>query len=181
MKTRRNHRKTTTGRHRRVVKQQRGKTHNYHHRKGTVSSGRRHKFFKRGGEPPIDPTIQAIIDGVENTVKTKLGLTSDDKLKLVVERISYDDQTSRPITSTPLLFHFQDKKIKFVIVAPLPNSILQSVYIYMYDTSEMKYILYGKVMVTIGIDNMGSYHESVSTVIFNAINSKPDFQQYKQK
>ena len=50
MKTRRNHRKTTTGRHRRVVKQQRGKTHNYHHRKGTVSSGRRHKFFKRGGQ-----------------------------------------------------------------------------------------------------------------------------------
>jgi hypothetical protein len=30
---------------------QRGQTRNYHNRKGTVSSGRRHKFFKRGGEP----------------------------------------------------------------------------------------------------------------------------------
>ena len=36
------------GRRRRVVKQQRGQTR-IHHRKKTVSSGRRHKFFKRGG------------------------------------------------------------------------------------------------------------------------------------
>lgn len=49
MKTRRNHRKTTNSRRRRVVKQQRGQTRIYH-RKGTVSSGRRHKFFKRGGQ-----------------------------------------------------------------------------------------------------------------------------------
>jgi hypothetical protein len=50
MKTRRNHRKTTTGRRKRHVKQQRVQTR-INHRKGTVSSGRRHKFFKRGGEP----------------------------------------------------------------------------------------------------------------------------------
>jgi hypothetical protein len=49
MKTRRNHRKTTTGRRKRHVKY-RVQTR-IHHRKGTVSSGRRHKFFKRGGEP----------------------------------------------------------------------------------------------------------------------------------
>jgi hypothetical protein len=50
MKTLRNRRKTTTGRRRRVIKQQRVQTR-IHHRKETVSSGRRHKFFKRGGEP----------------------------------------------------------------------------------------------------------------------------------
>lgn len=49
MKTRRNHRKTTTGRRKRHVKH-RVQTR-INHRKGTVSSGRRHKFFKRGGEP----------------------------------------------------------------------------------------------------------------------------------
>lgn len=49
MKTRRKHRKTTTGRRRRHVKH-RVQTR-INHRKGTVSSGRRHKFFKRGGEP----------------------------------------------------------------------------------------------------------------------------------
>lgn len=49
MKTRRNHRKTTTGRRKRHVKH-RVKTR-INHRKGTVSSGRRHKFFKRGGQP----------------------------------------------------------------------------------------------------------------------------------
>jgi hypothetical protein len=53
MKTRRNHRKTTTGRRKRHVKQQRVKTR-INHRKGTVSSGRRHNFFKRGGQNPFD-------------------------------------------------------------------------------------------------------------------------------
>jgi hypothetical protein len=48
MKTRQNHRKTTTGRSRRHVKH-RVQTR-INHRKGTVSSGRRHKFFKRGGQ-----------------------------------------------------------------------------------------------------------------------------------
>jgi len=52
MKTRRNHRKTTTGRRKRHVKY-RVQTR-IHHRKGTVSSGRRHKFFKRGGKTPFD-------------------------------------------------------------------------------------------------------------------------------
>jgi len=52
MKTQRNHRKTTTVRRRRHVKQ-RVQTR-IHHRKRTVSSGRRHKFFKRGGEPSSD-------------------------------------------------------------------------------------------------------------------------------
>jgi hypothetical protein len=49
MKTRRNHRKTTTGRRKRHVKY-RVQTR-INHRKGTVSSARRHKFFKRGGQP----------------------------------------------------------------------------------------------------------------------------------
>lgn len=49
MKTRRNHRKTTTGRRKRHVKQQRVQTR-INHRKGAVSTGRRHKFFKRGGQ-----------------------------------------------------------------------------------------------------------------------------------
>jgi len=38
------------------VKQQRGQTR-FHHRKGTVTSGRRHKFFKRGGEPSPNTRI----------------------------------------------------------------------------------------------------------------------------
>ena len=179
MKTRRNHRKTTNSRRRRVVKQQRGQTR-IHYRKGTVSSGRRHRFFKRGGEPVVDPTIKAIVDGIETTVKTKLEIGSDVNLKLDVDLISYDDNSSIPTTSTPLLFDFQGKKIKFVIVKLKSNSN-QSVYIYMYDTSEMKYILYGKVMVTIDKNNMGSYYPDVATAIFNAINLKPDLQQYKQK
>lgn len=180
MKTRRNHRNTTTGRRRRVVKQ-RGQTRNYHHRKGTVSSGRRHKFFKRGGEEPIDPTIMAIVNGVENTVKTKLGFESSENLKLDIERIPYVDQTSQPVTDTPILFDFQGKKIKFVIVKPNSNSNKQSVYVYMYDNSKMTYVLYGKVMVTVSRENMGSYDKSVATAIFNAIDLKPDLQQYKQK
>jgi hypothetical protein len=53
MKTRRNHRhKTTTGRRKRHVKH-RVQTR-INHRKGTVSSGRRHKFLKRGGTTPFD-------------------------------------------------------------------------------------------------------------------------------
>lgn len=51
MKTRRKHRKTTTGRRKRHVKH-RVQTR-INHRKGTVSSGRRHKFFKRGGQNPF--------------------------------------------------------------------------------------------------------------------------------
>jgi hypothetical protein len=62
MKTRRNHRKTTNRRRRRHVKQ-RVQTR-FHHRKGTVSSGRRHKFFKRGGEP-LDDNLSNITKFVE--------------------------------------------------------------------------------------------------------------------
>lgn len=56
MKTRRNHRKTTNSRRRRVIKQQRVQTR-IHHRKKTVNSGRRHKFFKRGGQIQIQNKI----------------------------------------------------------------------------------------------------------------------------
>jgi hypothetical protein len=34
-------------------------------------------------------------------------------------------------------------------------------------------------MCTVGNENMGSYDKSVATAIFNAINNKRDFQQYK--
>ena len=176
MKTRRNHRKTTTGRRRRHVKQ-RVQTR-FHHRKGTVSSGRRHKFFKRGGqppiEPPIDPTIKMIVDGVENTVKTNFGLTSNNtSLKLGVERIS--SKPLKVITDTPIVFEIDSKQINFVIVEPNRNSSEQSVYVYLDDE------IYGRVSIITTDGPRNSYDKSIATIIFNAINLKPDLQQYKQK
>ena len=66
MKTRRNHRKTTNRRRRRHVKQ-RVQTR-FHHRKGTVSSGRRHKFFKRGGQPFTTPVSRQFGTYAEDSI-----------------------------------------------------------------------------------------------------------------
>lgn len=176
MKTRRNHRKTTTGRRKRHVKY-RVQTR-INHRKGTVSSGRRHKFFKRGGQPvidsTIDPTIKMLVDGVENTVKTKFGLTTNDiSLKLGVEQNS--SKPSKDITSTPIVLNIDDKRIKFVIVEPNPNSNQQSVYIYLDDR------IYGRVTIITPGGTHNSYDEFIAKIIFNCINLKPDYQNYKQK
>jgi hypothetical protein len=184
MKTRRNHRKTTTGRRRRHVKH-RVQTR-IHHRKGTVSSGRRHKFFKRGGEPVInsvinsvidpviDPTIKILVDGVENTVKTNFGIPSDDKsLKLGVEQNS--SKPLKVITATPIVFKIDGKQIDFVIVEPNQNSDQQSVYVYLDDR------IYGRVTITTPRGTQNSYDKSIATIIFIALNTKPDYQKYKQK
>jgi hypothetical protein len=66
MKTRRNHRKTTNRRRRRHVKQ-RVQTR-FHHRKGTVSSGQRHKFFKRGGQPFTTPVSRQFGTYAEDSI-----------------------------------------------------------------------------------------------------------------
>ena len=162
MKTRRNHRKTTMGRRRRVVKQQRGKTHNYHHRKGTVSSGRRHKFFKRGGAS-IDDIINTFIVGIEPSVKSAIG----NNIKLTTENV-YDNPSNDTIDK-PIERIVNDTQIKFVIVKPISNSSKQSVYIYVYNPTTMKYELQKKIMITNGNDNMGSYYPDVATAIFDAL------------
>ncbi len=179
MKTRRNHRKTTNSRRRRVVKQQRGQTR-IHYRKGTVSSGRRHKFFKRGGEPviepPIDPTIKMIVDDVENMVKTNFG----SNLSLTVELVTYlDEKQFEKIPNKSVIFAIHSKKIQFRILQQAPGK--QSVYIDLDDPTKMSVGIYGRIMVTIGTDNYGSYHPTFADAIFDAINLKPDLQQYKQK
>ena len=161
MKTRRNHRKTTTGRRRRVVKQQRGQTR-IHHRKKTVSSGRRHKFFKRGGEPQLDEIINKILEKIQISVKSSIGinisLTTDDVYEV-------PDKMVEPIEMT-----VNGKQIKFVIVQPKSSSIMQSVYIYVYKPETLKYELQKKIMLVVNNKaHHGSYFSDVATAIFNAL------------
>jgi hypothetical protein len=186
MKTRRNHRKTTTGRRRRHVKH-RVQTR-INHRKGTVSSGRRHKFFKRGGEPVInpvidpviDPTIKMLVDGVENTVKTNLGFDSNDRLSLTVDLVNYLDETNfKKIQDRSVIFDIDSKTIQFRILEQTPGE--QSVYIDLYNPGTMKFDVYGRIMMITSEKNNGSYHPTVADAIFNALNTKPDFLKYKQK
>ncbi len=177
MKTYRNHR-NRTGRHKRYVKH-RVQTR-INHRKGVVSSRRRHKFFKRGGwgegEQPIDPTIKMLVDDVQDTVKTKIGLNSNDTFKLGVKQFIEPSPSSSSIVSHyPTEFTIDDKTIKFVIVKPNLKSNMQSVYIYLNDN------LYGNVTIIINNTNMDSYDENYAIIIFNAINLKHDYQDYKQK
>jgi hypothetical protein len=148
------------------------------HRKGVVSSRRRHKFFKRGGwgegEQPIDSTIKMLVDGVQNTVKTNIGLNSNDTFELGVKQF-IEPSSSSIVSHYPTEFTIDDKTIKFVIVKPNTKSIMQSVYIYLNDK------LYGNVTIIINNTNMDSYDEEYATIIFNAINLKPDYKDYKQK
>jgi hypothetical protein len=190
MKTRRNYRKTTTGRRKRHVKY-RVQTR-INHRRGTVSSGRRHKFFKRGGEPVInpvinpvidpviDPTIKMLVDGVENTVKTKLGFNSDAILDLAVDRVySIQENNFKIIPNRSVIFEIDSKKISFRNLEEAPGK--QSVYIDLYNPETMKFDVYGRIMVTIGKENMGSYFRDVAEAIFLALNTKRDYEKYKQK
>ena len=56
-----------------------------------------------------------------------------------------------------------------MIVKPISNSSKQSVYIYVYNPTTMKYELQKKIMITNGNDNMGSYYPDVATAIFDAL------------
>jgi hypothetical protein len=175
MKTYRNHR-NRTGRHKRYVKH-RVQTRINHKKRRTIS-GRRHKFFKRGGwgegEQPIDRTIKTLVDGVQNTVKRNIDLNSNDTFELGVKQFIEPSSSSIELHN-PTEFTIDDKTIKFVIVKPNLKSNMHSVYIYLNDK------LYGNVTIIINNTNMDSYDKDYARFIFNAINLKPDYEDYKKK
>lgn len=144
------------------MKKQRGQTR-FHHRKRTVSSGRRDIFFKRGGAK-LDDIIGRFIAEIEPSVKIAIG----NNIKLTTENV-YDNPSNDKIVE-PIVRSVNDTQIKFVIVKPISNSNKQSVYIYVYNPTTMKYELQKKIMIINGSDNMGSYFSDVATVIFNALN-----------
>jgi hypothetical protein len=163
MKTRRNHRKTTTGRRKSHVKH-RVQTR-INHRKGTVSSGRRDKFFKRGGATQ-DEIINKILKDIEPSVKLVIG-----DITLTTDNV-YDKPNNETI-DTPIEMFVNNTRIKFVIVKPTSESIKQSVYIYVYNPETINYKLQKKIMIISGKDNMGSYYPDVATAIFDALKKRP--------
>ena len=117
-----------------------------------------------------------IVDGVENTVKTNFG----SNLSLTVELVTYlDEKQFEKIPNKSVIFAIQSKKIQFRILQQAPGK--QSVYIDLDNPTKMSVGIYGRIMVTIGTGNYGSYHPKFADAIFDAINLKPDLQQYKQK
>lgn len=173
MKTQRNHRKTTTSRRRRHVKH-RVQTR-IHYRKGTVSSGRRHKFFKRGGAASLDDIINTFIVGIEPSVEATIRY---GKINLTVERI-YAAPVNLQATGDPpdLIINIDNIKIKFVTLAPTIKSQSQSVYIYYHD-GKLEYTIYGRIMLVVNNAHHGSYFTDVAKAIFDALKQ---YKQYKQK
>ena len=178
MKTRRNHRKTTTSRRRRrVVKQQRVQTR-IHRRKGTtVSSGRRDYFFKRGGgkeDDVINTILQDILDGFKTNYANVFDIKNKDDVTL-----QFDTDNANPPMKI-LENKSTDKtrngiKFRFHIVEPTVNNSNQSVYIYIQDSKD-DYKLYKKIILVNPSANLnnkykGSYHSSIATLIFNALNA----------
>jgi len=169
MKTRPNHRKTTSRRRRRVVKQQRIQTRIHRRKKTAVSSRRRHYFFKRGGGKE-DDVINIIIRNIENTVKTKLGIASnDDSMKLDV--IKNDTSPSKEIHE-PTIFQIDDNNIKAVIVEPKQGYSGQSVYMFINNNIYC-------ITITFNTETMSSYDKGLAAIIFNAINLNKDLNVYK--
>ena len=178
MKTRQNHRKTTSRRRRRVVKQQRVQTR-IHRRKGTtVSSGRRHHFFKRGGGEKEDKVIKTILEGILDDFKTNYAILFEIKNKDDVPLQFDTDKANLPMKI--LENKSTDKtrngiKFRFHIVEPTVNNSNQCVYIYIQDSKD-DYKLYNKIILVNPSANLNdrytvSYHSSIATLIFNALNA----------
>lgn len=124
MKTRRNHRKTTTGRRKRHVKH-RVQTR-INHRKGTVSSGRRHKFFKRGGQPQLSGVQNTLSGSVRNTLS---GSVQNTKLRGILYVPTFNElpNGSNSTTSNTLSQPFDDilPKITNFVEGIDPNNVRQ--------------------------------------------------------
>lgn len=170
MKTRRNHRKTTTSRRRRrVVKQQRVQTR-IHRRKGTaVSSRRRDYFFKRGGQsPPCEETnIDSDILNLVKHVKTSYEIPCTVECVHDITGLynPTKDSTSLNITTS------SNKNLIFRILEKQPGK--QSVYIFNLNSSNEE-VIYGRIIMVNGKENIVLYHPLVATEIFNALKtSKP--------
>jgi hypothetical protein len=163
MKTRRNHRKTTMGRRRRVVKQ-RVQTR-INHRKGTVSSGRRHKFFKRGGQHPpvcVEANLDTDILNLVQRVKTQY------ELPCTVECVHDTTGLYTPIiNNVPLDITSSNKKIRFRILEKSPG--VQSVYIY--NLNGVNEYVYGRVIMIHGEKNIFTYNPYIAGEILIGLKS----------
>ena len=133
---------------------------------------RRLRKIQRGG---ADETIDAIVNGIEiSGIKTALVrfVEPSDNVTLMVDEIT----TENVKPTSPVSFTFGNKNIEFFITTPPGNQGLTQRFVYIFLNGK----LYGRVMLVInGAKYNDSYHESVATAIFNAINNKRDFQQYK--
>ena len=122
---------------------------------------RRLRKIQRGG---ADETIDAIVGGIT--------ITNYDNATLTVDEIT----TENVKPTSPVSFTIDSKKIEFFIATPPGNQGLTQRFVYIFLNGK----LYGRVMLVInGAKYNDSYHELVATAIFNAINNKRDFQQYK--
>ena len=120
-----------------------------------------------------------LVDGVQNTVKTKLWFESYEKLDLAVDRVySIQENNFKIIPNRSVIFEIDSKKIRFRNLEQAPGK--QSVYIDLYNPSTMAFDVYGRIMM-ITSENNGTYHPSVADAIFLALDTKPDYQKYKQK
>jgi hypothetical protein len=151
-------------------------TRRRHRQRCQRASVRRIRKIQRGG---ADDAIKAIVEGIEISVVKKALIQveiivppGNPTVTLTVEQTN--TPPSNKISKTPVSL-ILDGKIDFFIVEPTSGSKLQSVYIYLNDN------IYGRVMIVVNGNNMGSYDSLVATAIFNAINNKPDLQRYKIK
>jgi hypothetical protein len=143
-----------------------------------VSSGRRRHFFKRGGGEKEDKVIKTILEGILDDFKTNYANVFDIKNKDDVT-LQFDTDNANPPMKI-LENKSTDKtrngiKFRFHIVEPTVNDSSQCVYIYIADSTD-KYKLYKKIILVNPSANLNdtykvSYHSSIATLIFNALNA----------
>lgn len=161
MKTRHNHRNTTSRRRRRVVKQQRVQTR-IHRRKGTaVSSRRRDYFFKRGGQSP--PCEEKNIDSdilqlVKRVTIYEIPCTVECVHDITGLYRPTKDSTSLDITTS------SNKTLIFRILEKEPGK--QSVYIFNLNSLNKEEVIYGRIIMVNGNENIVLYHPLVAAEIF---------------
>jgi hypothetical protein len=148
------------------VKQQRGQTR-IHHRKGTVSSGRRHKFFKRGGQNPpgcVEANLDTDILKLVESVKTQYELPCTVECVHDIGRLYTPTKNNVPLD----IITSSNKKIRFRILEKSPG--VQSVYIY--NMNGVNEYVYGRVIMINGKENIGTYHPDIAGEILIALKSK---------
>ena len=119
------------------------------------ASVRHIRKIQRGGEPDTD--TDAFVKSIQ-LPEFMSGVTlSVEEVYTKPDRFIPDNR------KTPVTITKNNKKIEFFIVAPKPLSNQQSIYIYINEK------LHGRVMITVGKDNMGSYNSETSDAIFLAI------------
>jgi len=132
------------------------------HKRASVRHGRvrRLRKIQRGG----DGTVDAMVNGIT--------ITNYDNATLTVDKIT----TNNVNRISPASFTIDNKKIDFFIAEPPGGQGLTQRFVYIFLDDKP----YGRIMLVInGTKYNDSYDKSVATAIFNAINNKRDFQQYK--